>query len=196
MSAPTTTGRPTYGSQSFSGSDNATLQPGVYTSIKASGNANITFEPGVYIITGSGNGDGLNLAGNAVAVDTSTSSAETGTGVFFYFTGGTITLSGNGALSLPAPTMGNWTGMSMWLDKNNPDANNDQAGITMNGNGQMNVGGVVYGSTTRAVINGNGDTLGSQLVVDQFTLNGNNANAKFGNFGGLPAATKRLSLIQ
>ncbi|MBY0523980.1 MAG: hypothetical protein K2R98_11310 [Gemmataceae bacterium] len=187
-------------------SGNTLLSPGVYTSIEASGNGSISFKPGVYIITGANNGTGLKLSGNGVSVDTSGgASPDTGNGVLFYFTGGGLDVSGNGAFNLPAPDSGtfgpSWSGnpMSFWIDKNNPDANNtvtNQPGIKISGNGSYQVNGVVYGPTTKAKVNGNGDSLGMQLVVDQLVLDGNNSKVKFGNTGPAPAAQSLLNLIR
>jgi Flp pilus assembly protein TadG len=219
LQPPSTVNRPNYGSVSLSGSGSTVLQPGVYTSITASGGASITFEPGIYIITGANNGDGFKFTGNALSVDAGTPSTETGTGVMFYFTGGTVDIAGNGAVNLPGPTQGNYYfpqtdgagnniggfGMSFWMDKNNPNASytqmngnssTDPVGITMVGNGAMNVTGVIYGPTTAAKVTGNGDTMGAQMISDQFILDGNNATVQFGFTGTAGGATRLLSLIR
>jgi Flp pilus assembly protein TadG len=221
LTPPSTINRPNYGSVSLSGNDATTtvLQPGVYTSITASGNASITFEPGIYIITGANNGDGFKFTGNSLSVDTGTPSTETGTGVMFYFTGGTVDIAGNGAVNLPGPTQGNYYfpqtdgagvniggfGMSFWVDKNNPNASytqmngnssTDPVGLTMVGNGSMNVTGVLYGPTTAAKVSGNGDAMGAQMITDQFILDGNNSSVQFGYQGNVGGATRLLSLCR
>jgi hypothetical protein len=203
----TNTPRPNQGSVSLSGQNNVTLSPGVYSMIDSTGQGNITLQPGVYIITGGSGGKGLNLTGQGnVTVDPTVPSPETGTGVLFYLTGGTVNLTGNGSVfNLPAPnvTSSPWYNMSIWVDKNNSDANdtgnngniNGNKGVNITGNGNMSIGGVIYGSTTHAVLTGNGDGMGLRLVVDLVDITGN-GNVKVGFNGTPPPVEKQLGLVQ
>src|ERR1019366_1615640 len=87
-------------------------------SISASGNGDLTLNPGTYIITGS-----LSLTGNGNLI---------ANGVTLYFacaaypspcstgqSGANFTLTGNGSMTLSAPTSGVFQGLSIFADRNN-----------------------------------------------------------------------------
>jgi hypothetical protein len=103
----------------------ATLQPGIYTSIKVTGGT-VTFNPGIYVV-----GIGLSGGGNAIDINGGT---VTGTGVMFYNTGGSYNAStGTWGSNGYNPTNGGAdTGDGGTAPPKNPGVN--LGGINVNGN--------------------------------------------------------------
>jgi hypothetical protein len=133
LAAPTT--GTAQGSVNLSGNSSRTINPGIYTQISVSGKAQLTLNPGVYILAGGG----LTVSGSA---------SISGSGVTLYNTesafpnpGGTyggVTLSGNGTVSLTAPSSGPDAGVVLFQARTNTRA------IALSGNAAAGLGGTVY----------------------------------------------------
>ena len=193
---------PSNGSVSLSGNSTQTINPGIYSSLSVSANGVLTMNPGVYVLTGGSSA--LSLSGNA---------ALTGSGVVIYFAcssyptacnssgqaGAGMSLSGNGAFHVAAPTSAtcqaqpstcSYEGLSVFYDRKNT------AALTLSGNGNDSWAGTIYAPSAPATLSGNGGTfqLNSFVVVDKVTLSGNGAlNLSFSqnqNYqaGGAPGA--------
>ncbi len=154
-----TIGLTSKGSVSVSGNSSQSIGPGVYSQITASGNASLTLQPGVYIITGGG----LTVSGNANAAVSGGSNSITGTGVMIFNAGtgyktatgadggsyGAITLSGNGAIKLTAPTTGTYTGILVFQDRANAKP------LTVSGNAMQGIAGTIYAPAAQLDVSGN-----------------------------------------
>ena len=149
----------------LTGNESTTINPGIYHSISLTGNGSLTMNPGTYIITGS-----LSLTGNGSLV---------ANGVTFYFacsayptpcttaqSGATFSLTGNGSITVSAPTSGAFQGLSIFADRNNG------ASDSLTGNGSA-FGGTVYLKSGALTLTGNGQTLNSRVIVNTVTLTGN-----------------------
>jgi hypothetical protein len=136
-----------------------TIYPGIYKQIAVSGNGQLTMEPGIYIIQGGG----LSVSGNGTV---------TGSNVMIYNglggsgCSGAIDLSGNGAITLSAPTSGTYAGILIFQARNNSRA------LTFSGNGTFQLGGIVYAPDALLSESGNGQT-NTNLIVDQLVISGN-----------------------
>ncbi len=167
LTGPSTSGLTNYGVVSYS-SGSYTLNPGIYTSIKASGKASLTLNPGVYLIEGGG----LTVTGNA---------SITGTGVMIYNTSsnypsstgsyGGITLSGNGTFTLSAPTSGPYAGIVIFQPSANTRA------ISLSGNAASGLTGTIYAPAALVYVGGNANVSGA-LVVNELSLSGNGASTQ------------------
>jgi hypothetical protein len=140
-----------------------TLQPGVYRGgISISGNAAVTLAPGVYIL----DGGGLQVSGNA---------SLTGNGVLLYNTGGSaagsITLGGNGTITLTPLTTGPYAGISIFQDRNVNQP------VQISGNGTLQLTGTVYAAAATIQLSGNGataaSTVGGGFIASQVQASGN-----------------------
>ena len=148
---------PSYGSASpavsVSGNSSQTLNPGVYTSIAVSGNGSLTLNPGTYVITTGG-------------FTVSANGAVKGSGVTIYDAGGSINLSGNGNISLTAPTTGAYAGVLFFQSRTNSNV------ITLSSNGMVIPGGLIYAPDAAIAISGNGQFKGS-LIVNTVNISSN-----------------------
>ncbi len=146
---------PDYGEVSYSSNDVATISPGYYSGgLEVQGNAVITMNPGIYVI----DGKGLNIQGNA---DIS------GDGILFYVVGGKVELQGNGDIVLDPPPSGDYEGLLLWQD-----ADNDEK-ATVQGNGDLLLGGVIYFPGALVEVEGNGESFGTMLICDKLMVQGN-----------------------
>ncbi len=171
LTAPTYSGTPV--SESLSGNSKATINPGLYSQITVSGNASLTLTPGIYVIAGGG----LSVSGNASVAVSGPTSSLTGTGVMIYNTKsgtgtyGSVTLSGNGAISLTAPSTGPYAGILIFQDRANPKA------LTFSGNAMQGITGTIYAPAAQLAESGNAQ-IGStsnpvSIIVDTLTISGN-----------------------
>ncbi|MGA2256854.1 MAG: Ig-like domain repeat protein, partial [Thermoguttaceae bacterium] len=175
---PTYTGSPV--TESLSGNTTATISQGSYSQINVSGNAKLTLNPGVYVVgtggisvsgnaslSGSGvtyiiQGGGFTVSGNAnlsgtnVLIDNTTSGS----------TSGSISLSGNGTLSLSAASTGPEAGVLIFQPTANAKA------LSFSGNAMAGLTGTVYAPKAELVLSGNAN-LNDTLVVDTFSISGN-----------------------
>ena len=149
-----------------------TLEPGTYCgdnngnqpAIKVTGGANVTFDKGIYVI----DGGGIQLGGGG---------AITGTGVTIFNTFdsshsyGSINITGNGTVTLSAPTSGYYEGILFMDDRNAPPTS---SGSKIAGDSASVYNGVLYFPDSSLTFTGNSITKGSYtiLVADQITLSG------------------------
>ena len=111
----------------ISATTNTTLSPGVYCGgIRISGSSPVTFNPGTYVITGS---TGLSVSG---------SSRLTGTGVTFYFSQGSLVMSGSSTVTLVAPTTGTYAGVLIFQSPS------DATPMTISGSSSSAYQGAIY----------------------------------------------------
>jgi len=172
-----------YGDVQLNGSNDVTLNPGVYNSISASANVNVTMNPGVYVIAGGG----LSMSGNATL---------NGSGVLLYNTGsdynvntglpdsqdgstmppaagsatfGSVSISGNALLNLTPYTNSSspFDGFVLYQRRLNTQP------ITISGNGSSDsLQGTVYAKWAELDLSGDG-TFNSQFFVQSLVLSGN-----------------------
>jgi len=142
-----------------------TLGPGVYCGgIDLSGDAQVTMTSGTYIISGDSN-DSLSVTGQA---------AVTGNGITAYFAGDTsLSVNGQGALTLTAPTSGDYAGILFHGDP----ASDPNTEHMVTGNGSAILDGIMYFPNAIAKINGNGNTTSnseiSAIMARQLRFGGN-----------------------
>jgi len=167
-----------------------TLQPGVYCGgISLSGSADVEMLPGTYIISGDAS-DSFSVSGQA---------AVTGNGITTYFDGDTsLSLNGQGAMDLSAPTSGSYAGMLFHGDPNGDEAT--QYSIT--GNGSAILDGIMYFPSGITKINGNGNTSSntsiSAIMARELRFGGNGTlNYHFADDAVLPPILQsKLTLVE
>jgi hypothetical protein len=125
--------------------------------VSAGNNKSVAFDSGNYIFR-----DGLNISNGNIS----------GTGVFFYFeSGASVQLTGNGDINLSAPTSGTYQGVLMFQARNNTTA------AQIMGNSSMRVSGVLYFPNANVHFGGNGSSVNSSattsIVAYNLTLDGN-----------------------
>jgi hypothetical protein len=118
---------PTFAAVNDSGSTPLTLQPGTYIGgIKVSGQGSVKLAPGVYYLQGGG----ISVSGKG---------SITGSGVVIINAPGgsqdTISISGQGTVTLSAPTSGAFQGFAIFQDpsSSNPVSLSGQAALTLTG---------------------------------------------------------------
>ncbi len=181
LAAPSTSSYTTQSSSALSVTGNQALQPGIYTGgINISGNAIATLSPGVYIM----NGGGFQVDGNSVV---------TGSGVALYNTGstpGSISIAGNGNVTLSPPTSGPFAGISLFQDRT------ATTNVSIAGNGSLSLSGILYAPAAQISISGNGtvaNTFGG-FVASTITITGNGAVTV--NTTVQPAAGTEMRLVE
>jgi Flp pilus assembly protein TadG len=149
----------------------ANLNPGTYCGgLTLKGNTNL--KPGVYVI----NGGVLDFNANANI---------TGSGVTFFLTNGaTVTMNGNAAVNISAPTSGTYAGILFYGDRNSP-------GLTekFNGTAGSQMTGAIYFPTDNVTYLGNfsGANGCTYIVADTVSYSGNtNFNVNCTNYGMAP----------
>ena len=155
--------------QMNSSTGSLTLNPGTYCGgMTISGGSGITatFNPGLYIVTG-----GINWNAQVSVV---------GSGVTFYFTQGggssygQVTISGQVAVNLTAPTSTSAGGVTGILFFGDRAWNSTSQNVNINGGSTVKLEGILYFPTTGVIVTGNttcnGNYLG--LVADNITVNG------------------------
>jgi Flp pilus assembly protein TadG len=124
-------------SSTCASSSGSALQPGTYCGGLSLQGGNTTLAPGVYVI----NGGSLTINGNATL---------SGSGVTFYLTGGaTVSMNGNPAINLSAPTSGTYSGILFYGDRNYPGLSE-----SFNGNASSSMTGTIYFPTDNITYNG------------------------------------------
>ncbi len=145
------------------GSQVRTLSPGYYSGgITAVGSASVTLQPGLYTL----GGVGLSVAGNA---------SLTANGVMIYTQGtGAIALSGNGAITItpPNPAVNTFPDASQFQAIAIFQDRSDTAPARIAGNGRFNITGAIYIPSAAMTVSGNGDTIGSAVIVKTLTVTG------------------------
>jgi Ca2+-binding RTX toxin-like protein len=175
------------GSAVYAADSEATLQPGVYTQIKASGDARLILEPGIYVIRGGG----LQISDNA---------SLTGTGVLIYNAGsnypdrggtfGSISLSGAGAVGLTPLGLAGAGDQPLLAGLILFQARDNNKAISISGN-SSGMEGTIYAPAAMLTLSGNAPANGS-LIVNRLNLTGNAgsvtpAPADHGLWGVMPA---------
>jgi hypothetical protein len=158
------------GAVNVSGSSSLTINPGIYSQITVSGSGTLTMNPGIYVIAGGG----FTVSGN--------NSSVTGSGVLIYNAGtnypnaggnfGGINLTGNGKLTLSAPTTGVYAGLVIFQARDNAQP------LTLSGNNVTGLKGSLYAPDAALTLSGNAH-LNDALIVSTMNLSG---NAIFNNF--------------
>jgi uncharacterized membrane protein len=158
----------TYGSVNDEGGAPLTLQPGTYMGgIEVSGKGQVTLSPGVYYIAGGG----ITVSGNG---------SLTGQGVFIYNSDAGrdpegVTVTGQGVVSLTAPTSGAYQGIALVQAASNEES------FTFSGSAQLNVTGAVDASGTTMNVSGmakadfhsnNAAGASGQVIVNQLEVSG------------------------
>jgi Putative Flp pilus-assembly TadE/G-like len=182
LPTPATSGLTTQSSSALSITGTATLLPGVYVGgITISINASVTLQAGTYYMEGGG----FTVKGNA--------SVDGSSGVMLYNdggSGGTISISGNGNVSLSPETSGPYAGIVMF------QAPTSTSTISITGNGSStNITGTIYAADAKLIVGGNGSQIGSQYIVSTLTLSGNGlVNVDYGS--NTSASERDLGLVQ
>jgi len=153
-------------------SGNATLNPGVYTSINVSGNSTLTLNPGIYVIAGGG----FNVSGNAIIQ---------GAGVMIYNAGsnfvnggaaggtfGAINVSGQGSFSVTPMTSGPYAGIVIFQSGSASQSGVNTQTITLSGQSMLPGGGMLYAPAASVQISGNSVFKGS-VVASSLQVSGN-----------------------
>ncbi len=154
------------------------LTPGIYRNGFENSH---TLAPGVYVLMGdivlNGNdqitGDGVTLFfGCDHYPSYNCNPGETGAGIKTTGNGAKKDID-NGSMRLTAPTSGTYKGLTIFSDRNNASA------LTFRGNGSNESGpqsgssGTIYAKAGTLDLRGNGYTLASMVVVNNFTMKGN-----------------------
>jgi uncharacterized repeat protein (TIGR01451 family) len=167
LTGPSASGLTNYGAVCCN-TGSHTLNPGIYSSIRASGNACLTLNPGIYIIEGGGVTvtGGASIAGSGVMIYNTSSNYPSSTGSY-----GGITLSGKGSFSLTAPTSGQYAGVVLFQPSANTRA------ISLSGNAAAGLTGTIYAPAALLYASGNA-SVNAALVVNELTLSGNAASTQ------------------
>jgi hypothetical protein len=104
----------------------------------------------------------------------------TGNGVMFYndASGGTISFSGSGSLTLTPPTSGPYQGITIYQDRANSSP------VALSGSSSFQLAGTIYTPDALVAISGSaGMNAGSQIIADRMTLSGSgDVTVAWGNF--------------
>lgn len=162
-----------------------TLTPGVYYGgWKFSGHNTVKLQPGIYIIAGGGIGDS-GAAIDSIGADPTTDPAR----VLIFSTDNTtdptcnstiarcrqgeIKISGQSSLKIWGLDSGPWRGLLFWQDG---DGSNPAAGISVTGQGSMNLAGTIYAPGADVKLEGNGvstSVLAVQIISWTWDIGGN-----------------------
>lgn len=142
-------------SVTVSGNASVTLGPNAYQGISVSGNGRLTLNPGVYHLKGN-----FSISGNAIV---------TGSGVTIYNETGTMSLAGNGQVTLKPQSSGIYAGVTIFQKRTRT------SNISISGNGNLNISGALYAPGAAIILSGNGasNTLGSLIVSKSLNMSGN-----------------------
>jgi Putative Flp pilus-assembly TadE/G-like len=165
----------------ISSSGTYTLQPGVYTggiSISAP-SGTVTLASGIFYMAGGGfsiNG-GINVTGSGVMIyNAPVQNSDQ------------VKLTGNGTLTLSAPTSGTYKGITIF------ETRTSTATVDITGNGGMNLTGTIYSAGANVDLTGNGSSnvIGSQIIADSMTVTGNGSVNVSYTASGLPVRDTRI----
>jgi hypothetical protein len=161
----------TYGNISLGGGATLTIPPGNYSGISLVGNSVLTLESGNYFFTGP-----VTVGGTGGA------SIEQAGGVLLYFTcssgnqivacasggqtGGSLSLSGTGNMTLAPQTTGTYAGLTVFYDRNN------DSGMLLSGTPGLSFSGTVYAKDAALALNGTGGTISSMIIVNSAAVSG------------------------
>lgn len=199
---------------SNTGSGNATVNPGTYTSISNTGSGTLTLNPGNYIINGdlttTGSGSLILGAGNYTITGNFKSTASgsvtlgaglyivegdlqltgsgpmTGTGVSFY-TGGQTSVTGSGNVNISAPTSGAHDGILFFQSRSDTQA------MSITGSASMGLNGIVYVPAGQLNFRGSGSgKMNTDLVVKSLSITG---SGSFSNYAALNPSNPLTSVV-
>jgi hypothetical protein len=147
-----------------------TLNAGTYCGITITGNATVTFNPGTYILSGGGfsaGSSGTTLTGSGVTFYNTCSSSPCNGGSTGYQP---ISVSGNIAATLSAPTSGAYQGILFYQDPTVSTSSSDQ----ITGNTSLNLSGVLYFPNSNLKFAGGSSSSGGSTIVvaDTVTFTG------------------------
>jgi hypothetical protein len=136
----------------------------------------------VYIV----GGNGVSLSGQETL---------TGTNVMLFITGAnaSISLTGQGNVSLTPMTSGPYQGITFYQDRS--DSNTD----VLHGNGNLSIYGTIYAPAANVTATGNGttDVFGSQIIANSMTMKGNgNVNVDFDAASGYVPNVRNFGLVE
>jgi autotransporter-associated beta strand protein len=165
LALPSPAGLTNYGAVNVSGTSSLTLNPGIYSSIQVSGHGSVTLNPGWYLLEGGG----LSVSGNAslrgdgilIFNGGSSYNGVTDGGVY-----GSLSLGGNGTISLSAATSGPYSGVLIFQSRGNTRA------ISLGGNSVAGLTGTIYAAAAAVGLSGNAQMTGS-IVASTLSVTGN-----------------------
>ena len=136
--------------------DTHVLQPGYYPGgIEITGGTT-TLTSGIYQVNGTETSGGLSVNGGIITANE----------VMFHIVDGKLDISGNTQMTLTPPKSEDYKGISIFQSRTNY---ND---AEINGGGGLNLTGALYFPENHLRIEGNGDTIGTQLIADTIELHG------------------------
>ena len=161
----------TYGSISQGGNGSVTIPPGNYSSISVTGSGNVTLESGTYFISGpftvgGTGGASVTQAGGVLLYFTCSSGGQLATCTSGGQSGGSISLTGTGNMSLAPITTGPYANLTVFYDRN------DNSSMTLSGTPGLSFSGTVYAKSSALALNGTGTTLSSMIIVNSATISG------------------------
>jgi len=168
IAGPSTSGVPSYAGQSITNAT-VTLSPGLYTGLITVGNNGIAqLNGGTYIfragLTTTSNGSIVLAGTNGVLLYNANASYPAAGGVC-----GSLSLAGTGTLTLTASKTGSYAGMLVFQDRS------CTGGVAATVRTGTTLGGTLYiPAATLTMTAANSVTIASQIVADQFVLNGGN----------------------
>lgn len=171
------------GCGSFVVSTAVTLDPGTYCKITINDGGAVTFNPGLYILD---NGPGLQITGTGTATNNSG-------GVTFYITpsGGAVTFSGSGNVSLSASTSAVDTlppGILFFQDAGNTAA----ADVSEGASGNVQLQGIMYFPTAPLTIAGS--VTGTNAVIVAGSINVTGSTPLVADSTSVPGGSPLLSV--
>jgi len=143
-----------------SGVKQYTLQPGAYSGgIQVSGKDSLVLQPGIYYMDGGGfsfSGQGSLTANGVMVYNDPKSNSDN------------IKITGQGAVTWTPPTTGTYAGMTLFQRRDST------VQVSLSGNGNMNITGVLYAASALVDVSGNGNNfIGNQVVCWQMNFQGN-----------------------
>lgn len=149
---PTYSTTPDLGTISASG----TYEPGYYSGGVQVTTGTVNLNPGIYILDGTKTQGGLSVTGGTI----------TANGVLFFVIGGSVDIRGNTVMTLTPPSSGTYAGVSIFQKRDY------LAQAEINGEGNLNLTGVLYFPDNKLLVQGNGDTIGTQLIANTIEIDG------------------------
>lgn len=152
-------------------SGGTTISPGTYCGgITVSSNSPVTFQPGVYILQGN-----LNVSGSGGIL---------GNGVTFYFSSGSLEVSGTPNVDLVAPTTGTYAGVLIFQNQS------DTTAMVLSGDSTSVYQGAIYAPGGSVTLSGNGNDAAYTIVDSaQVIMSGTNSWALGDNYSSLPGGS-------
>jgi hypothetical protein len=168
LALPNPSGMTVQSSSAKTITSSVTLQPGLYQGGLNITGGTVTLSPGIYYIEGGG----LSLSGQATVTDNGQGvlifNGESNGGTSNPGSVGAFSITGQANLSITPMSSGPWQGISFFQDRG------ATAALNLAGNGNINIGGLVYAPNATATLAGNGVIGGStSFITYQLTVTGN-----------------------